>query len=133
MTRLNHRRALAAVLGCTVGFAALGGGGTSALGQTSELYLTDWNTPATYVVQNGAIVRQFNRSSTSDGPGLVVQSTIKCIGQDRGATGREYDLNGGPLSGSYLNRATPASTTARPTARTTGAWPTTTSIPTSPS
>ncbi|MCC6908031.1 MAG: hypothetical protein IT430_08840 [Phycisphaerales bacterium] len=75
----------------------------AALGQTSELYLTSWDTPQTFVVQNGAIVRQFNRSSTSDGPGLVVQSSVKCIGQDAGAIGREYDLNGAPLSGTYTN------------------------------
>ncbi len=75
----------------------------SALAQTSELYLTSWDTPQTFVVQNGTIVRQFNRSGTSDGPGLVVQGSIKCIGQDSGANGREYDLNGAPLSGSYVN------------------------------
>lgn len=105
MTMQIRRRTLATRLAFAIGFVAMGGGGTSALGQTSELYLTDWSSPATYVVQNGAIVRQFNRSATNDGPGLVVQSTIKCIGQDAGATGREYDLNGGPLSGTYLNPA----------------------------
>lgn len=71
--------------------------------QTSELYLNDWSTPTTYVVQNGQIVRQFNRSGTQDGPGLVVQDTIKNIGQDASGEGREYDLVGNPLGGRYLN------------------------------
>jgi len=77
--------------------------GATALAQTSELYLTSWDTTQVFVVQNGQIVRQFNRSSTVDGPGLVVQSTVKCIGQDAGQTGREYDLSGAPLSGTYTN------------------------------
>ncbi len=103
MTRSINHRTLAAMLASAAGLAVLGGGGASALAQTSELYLTNWDNGATFVVQNGAVVRQFNRSSNTDGPGLVVQSTIKCIGQDGLQSGREYDLNGAPLSGTYLN------------------------------
>lgn len=78
---------------------------SAATAQTSELYLNDWSNPVCYVVQNGVVIRQFNRTSFSDGPGLVVQDTIKHIGQDGGTSGREYDLNGNLLSGSYLNPA----------------------------
>lgn len=73
------------------------------LAQTSELYLNDWTTTNTFVVQGGKIIRQFKRDNTKDGTGLVVQSTIKNIGQDSGNVGREYDLNGNPLGGRYTN------------------------------
>lgn len=73
------------------------------LGQTSELFLNDWTDNFTYVVQNGQVVRQFNRAGGQDGPGLVVTDTIKNIGQDGGSQGREYDLFGNPLPGRYLN------------------------------
>lgn len=71
--------------------------------QTSELYLTDVDDPRCFVVQDGSIVRSFNRVNTADGPGLVVQDTIKMIGQDPGQTGFEYDTDGNMLSGSYTN------------------------------
>jgi hypothetical protein len=71
--------------------------------QTSELFLTSYGSTAAYVVQNGQIVRQFNRTNSTDGPALVVQGTIKMFGQAGGNVGREYDLNGNLLAGSYLN------------------------------
>ena len=74
-----------------------------ALAQTSELYLHDGETTVTYVVQNGQLVRQFNRSGSVDGPGLVVQDTIKMIGRHSGGVGREYALDGTPLAGRYPN------------------------------
>ncbi len=74
-----------------------------AMAQTSELYLTDWLDTNAYVVQNGAIVRQFTRTSTFDGPALVVQGTVKMYGQAGGNIGREYDYNGNLLAGSYTN------------------------------
>ncbi len=73
--------------------------------QTSELYLADWSTTDTYVVQAGEIVRQFSRSTTDDGPGLVVVDTIKFIGQDPDTVGHEYGLDGTPLVGEYSNPA----------------------------
>jgi hypothetical protein len=91
------------IRGRMVGLVALLAGTTTALGQTSELFLNDWSNPVCYVVQNGVVIRQFNRTGFSDGPGLVVQDTIKHIGQDGGTSGREYDYNGTLLSGSYLN------------------------------
>jgi len=75
----------------------------SAAAQTSELFLSDWTTTATFVVQNGQVIRQFNRSAPLEGPGLVVTGTIKFIGQNGGQVGREYDLDGAPLAGCYSN------------------------------
>jgi hypothetical protein len=83
--------------------AAVGVAVKSALAQTSELYLTTYENTKAYVVQNGAIIRQFDRTRGSDGPALVVQDTIKMYGQFGGAVGREYDLNGNLLSGQYPN------------------------------
>ncbi len=74
-----------------------------AFAQTSKLYLTEWQTTDVFVVQGGAIIDQFNRASTSDGPGMAIQDTVKCIGQDGGQSGNEYALDGTPLGGSYFN------------------------------
>lgn len=72
--------------------------------QTSELFLGDWSNNTTYVVQGGVVVRTITRiGGGSDGPGFVVQSTIKDIGQNDGTSGKEYDLFGTPLGGSYFN------------------------------
>ncbi|RJP36151.1 MAG: hypothetical protein C4547_07915 [Phycisphaerales bacterium] len=71
--------------------------------QLSELYLSDRVTPIVYVVQNGRIVRQFNRSGQFDGPGCTVTDTVKFIGQDGGRVGQEYTLDGAPLDGRYTN------------------------------
>ncbi len=76
---------------------------SAALAQTSELFLNDWSTPTTFVVQNGEVIRQFNRSANTDGPGLVVTGTMKCIGQNGSQVGQEYDLDGTPLAGRYTN------------------------------
>lgn len=76
---------------------------SAAVAQTSELYLTDFNSSALWVVQGGQIVRQFDRSSIQDGPSCAVLGTIRCVGQDGGSTGHEYSLVGAPLAGSYLN------------------------------
>ena len=71
--------------------------------QTSELVLTSTNTTDCYVVRNGQIVRQFSRASTSDGPALVVQNTIKMYGQTGNSVGHEYSLTGTQLAGQYIN------------------------------
>lgn len=84
-------------------FLILGLAALTATAQVSELYLNDWSTTATFVVQNGQVVRQFNRSAPSDGPGLVVTDTIKMIGQDGGQVGRQYGLDGTPMGGRYTN------------------------------
>jgi hypothetical protein len=76
---------------------------STSLAQTSELWLTSYQSTDAYVVQNGQIVRQFSRTSSSDGPGLVVQGTTKMLGQFSGAVGREYDNNGVLLAGQYPN------------------------------
>lgn len=83
--------------------AALGLSAASAWAQRSELYLTTYENTKAYVVQNGTIIRQFDRTRPNDGPALVVQNTIKMFGQAGGAVGREYDLNGNLLSGQYPN------------------------------
>jgi len=90
MPRLLHTLALASLA-------------SSAAAQVSELYLTAHGSTETFVVQNGQIVRQFQRTSTVDGPALVVGQTVKLYGQVAGAVGREYDLNGGLLAGAYVN------------------------------
>jgi hypothetical protein len=75
----------------------------SALAQTSELYLTSYSSTQAYVVKNGQIVRQFQRTAANDGPALVVDATIKMYGQSTGGVGREYDFNGNLLAGVYPN------------------------------
>jgi hypothetical protein len=74
-----------------------------AVAQTSELYMADYYNTNCYVVQGGAIVRTIQRSGNFDGPGLVVQSTVKMYGQSTNNTGLEYDYNGNTLTGSYTN------------------------------
>jgi hypothetical protein len=73
--------------------------------QTSKLYLSHGGPPQTFVVQAGAIILEFERVAITDGPGLVVQETIKCIGTGPGDVGHEYALNGTPLTGTYPNPA----------------------------
>jgi hypothetical protein len=75
----------------------------SSSAQTSELYLTDATLRDTFVVQGGVIIRQFDRSANTDGPGLAVGATIKCIGVNGGEVGHEYALDGTPLAGTYPN------------------------------
>ena len=58
-----------------------------ATGQTSELVLTATNTTDAYVIQGGQIIRQFNRSSSSDGPAFAAQSTLKMFGVGSGNIG----------------------------------------------
>lgn len=74
-----------------------------ALAQTSRLYLTTYQDTRAYVVQNGQIVLQFTRTGPNDGPALVVQNTIKMLGQAGGNIGREYSLTGNLLPGQYPN------------------------------
>lgn len=74
-----------------------------ALAQTSELYLTTYERTEAYVVQDGEIVRQFNCLHQYDGPALVVQDSIKMLGQYGGQVGHEYDLFGALLGGEYPN------------------------------
>jgi hypothetical protein len=76
---------------------------STAFAQTSELWLTSYQSTNTYVVRNGQIVRQFSRTATNDGPGIVVQGTTKMFGQGPSAVGREYDNNGNLLTGQYVN------------------------------
>lgn len=78
--------------------------GSVAQAQTSELYLGGIENEV-IVVQNGAVVRSFSLSLIpGDGPGLVVNGTIKTIGGFPGACGREYDLVGNRLGGrEYCN------------------------------
>ena len=71
--------------------------------QTSELVLTSVNSTAVHVVQNGQIIRQFNRTGTDDGPALAVRGTIRMYGMSTNDVGREYDANGVLLAGQYLN------------------------------
>src|SRR5690349_10437492 len=78
-----------------------------AVAQTSPLYLnsggeTDGAPRITFVVQNGAIIRQWNRTDT-DGTAPAIQSTIKDLGQSSGSTGNQYSLTGDILSGIYPN------------------------------
>jgi hypothetical protein len=74
-----------------------------AAAQTSPLYLGDWEGANSWIVQGGQIIGTFQRSAGNDGPGMAVADTIKCIGRDPGAVGRQYDLDGNPLAGTYTN------------------------------
>ncbi len=76
---------------------------SAAAAQTSPLYLTSYTSTQAYIVQGGVITTSFNRTATDDGPALVVDGTVKMYGQYGGSVGREYDLNGNLLAGSYTN------------------------------
>lgn len=79
-------------------------GAQPAIAQTSDLYLTGYDSPTTWVVRGGQIVRQFNRSAVSgQDTGCTVGTTLRCVGTDPGATGREYALTGAPLAATYPN------------------------------
>jgi hypothetical protein len=82
--------------------AILAGAG-SAGAQVSPLYLGDWTSGQTWVVQGGVVIDSFNRAGPSDGPGMAIGTTIKFIGQEGGQTGREYALDGTLLGGTYTN------------------------------
>src|SRR5690349_2820378 len=75
--------------------------------QTSKLYVdsgsaSDGATRRTFVIQNGVIIRQWDRAA-GDGSAIVVQSTIKTYGQRSTQVGRQYSLTGDVLSGMYTN------------------------------
>jgi hypothetical protein len=75
-----------------------------AAAQTSDLYLTDYDSPTTWVVRGGQIVRQFDRSAVSgEDTGCTVGTTLRCVGTFPGNTGREYALTGTPLAATYPN------------------------------
>lgn len=79
-------------------------GAQPATAQTSDLYLTDYDTSMTWVVRGGQIVRQFSRSAVSgQDTGCTVGTTLRCVGTFVGDTGREYALTGTPLAASYPN------------------------------
>lgn len=71
--------------------------------QTSDLYLTDFSSAATWVVRGGQVVRQFNRSGTGQDTGCTVLATLRCVGTYDGESGREYALEGTPLAATYPN------------------------------
>ena len=99
MGRTNTRKAF---LAAALALGAFGAG--SALAQQSDLYLTDFETPTTWVVRGGQIVRQFDRSAASgQDTGCTVGTTLRCVGTFAGDTGREYALNGTPLAATYPN------------------------------
>ncbi len=83
------------------GLIALAAG--SGMAQISPLYLGDWTSGQTWVVQGGVVINSFQRSGPSDGPGLAVTDTVKFIGQEGGQTGRQYALDGTQLGGTYFN------------------------------
>lgn len=79
-------------------------GAQPATAQMSDLYLTDYESPTTWVVRGGQIVRQFNRSAVSgQDTGCTVGTTLRCVGTFEGDTGREYALTGTPLAATYAN------------------------------
>jgi hypothetical protein len=82
---------------------AAGGLCAGANAQISPLYLGDWTSGQSWVVQGGVVINTFNRSGASDGPGLAVSDSVKYIGQEGGQTGRQYALDGTPLGGTYTN------------------------------
>ena len=67
--------------------------------QTSRLYLTDFGTTNSYIVQGGNVVGTFNRASANDNA-FAVTSDIKSFERFSG-NGHNYDLSGaylGPLA-----------------------------------
>lgn len=88
--------------GCAFAAAVLGMAACAGA-QTSRLYLTEYGTTNAYIVQGGSIVGSFSRTASDDGPALAILGTVRMYGQYGGAAGREYDLNGNLIGGSYLN------------------------------
>ncbi len=97
----NQNQIVATALG--VAACAVAASSSTAVAQTSELFLTEYGGTTVNVVQGGSVIRSFSRSVSNDGPGFVVQNTVKMLGQAGGSTGLEYDLNGVLMSGTYPN------------------------------
>jgi hypothetical protein len=78
----------------------------AAWGQTSRLCMVAFDTDDVVVIQNGALVDQWNNSGTYAESGLAVQATIKMVGRNFGDNGAEYAFDGTPLGGGpYFNPA----------------------------
>lgn len=68
---------------------------TFANSQVSRLYLTDYGTTNSYIVQGGSVVGTFNRASANDNA-FAVTSDIKSFQRTSGS-GHNYDLSGNYL------------------------------------
>jgi hypothetical protein len=69
--------------------------------QISALYLSDFNSNRTAIVQGGVVTGMFNRVQAGDFA-LAIGSTIRSYGRDSSNTGNQYNLSGGFI-GSYGN------------------------------
>jgi hypothetical protein len=74
-----------------------------AAGQTSELYINQYDNAGMVVVQGGAVVRSWNTVNPGE-TALAVAGTIRTAGNywfGNNSTGAEYDLAGSPLGPTY--------------------------------
>ncbi|MEQ1823533.1 MAG: PEP-CTERM sorting domain-containing protein [Fimbriimonadaceae bacterium] len=74
---------------------------TMASAQVSALYVSDFNSSRTAIVQGGVVTGMFNRAQAGDFA-LAIGSTIRSYGRNSGDTGNEYSLSGGFI-GSFGN------------------------------
>ena len=72
-----------------------------ATAQTSELFVTDYDSAAMAVVQGGSVIRSWNNGNSGENA-LAVSGTIRTGGSGVSSYGgAEYDLFGTPLGSSY--------------------------------
>jgi hypothetical protein len=78
-----------------------------AAGQTSELYISQHNSPHTVVVQGGVVVRSWDTLHPGENA-LAISGAIRTAANrwsDNGGEGAEYDLAGNPLGPVYASPA----------------------------
>ncbi|HZW09831.1 MAG TPA: GC-type dockerin domain-anchored protein [Phycisphaerales bacterium] len=84
-------------LGCVVAAASV------AAGQTSELYINQYDNRGMVVVQGGGVVRSWDTVNPGE-TALAVADTVRTAGNywfGNNATGAEYNLSGSPLGPTY--------------------------------
>lgn len=81
-----------------VGGAALVTLATCAMGQSQELFVYDQGGGVMYVVQGGAVQRQWSTGTSNWSPIAVSGGTVRASGFFDGGGGKEYDLFGTPTA-----------------------------------
>ncbi|HZW09830.1 MAG TPA: GC-type dockerin domain-anchored protein [Phycisphaerales bacterium] len=84
-----------------------GAAAAPAIGQTSELYISQHNSPRMVVVQGGVVVRSWDTLHAGENA-LAISGTIRTAANrwsDNGGDGAEYDLSGNALGPVYASPA----------------------------
>ncbi len=73
----------------------------NASAQVSALYLTEFSTTRSFIVQGGAVIGTFNRANANDNA-MAITNTIKTYSRNTSSSGNQYDLSGNFI-GTYGN------------------------------